>query len=795
MDVIKGLDVVVFRGSRYNARTACCRAWTRMSGVCEMASGREIPMSRHLLVLLLTPALVAAQTAPPAPPLPSDAKFPSGYKQQLFDDPALPLNPKRTIDKNSSLGRRMARAWYMTGRYRMAKGDLKGGLAAFQQAVKHDGSQVAIYRDMLQVALRLNQVDDAVGYARKAVSLNPDDYQLLRWLSRQMIRQQKLAEAIQLMEQARKSKSIDQKSAIYVSVMRDLGLMYVGTGKQKAAAECFGVVFDSLQKPRSYNLDERTRRALLADPNTSYERMGQVFLAAGLTDRAVQAFRAAAKNGQGNPATLGYNLAQVFHETKRFDEALVELEKYFAKKQSSKGRSAYELLGRILEGLDKSQELIGRLEKMVGQDPENPVLQIFLADQYVAADRLDQATALYEKGVAKAKPRDREAGYWGLAVLHRRKARAAALLEALGQAVDVRGDLKRLDKELKAVAADKGLGKQVLDEAVRQAKDNQAKAAFSRRFVAARLAVQSKDKMQAVTLLKWGLASQKSVMAVKDRLLLDQFRRHIDDLARTLMVDENYTSASGLLRSAADDKTLGVFKAQFLFQLSQSYEFDGKTEEALATIGEARQTSNHPLLHYQEAWIYYHAHQWKKAVPLFEQVIKQFPKETSVVRRCQFSLSNIYVQQGDIRKGELVLEKVFSEDPENPSVNNDLGYLYADQGKKLKQAEQMIRRALKAEPENSAYQDSMGWVLFKLGRYKAALEFLEKSSAGRDGADATILEHLGDCLDKLKQADKAVEAWKQALKLAREDKRPDAKLIKRIEQKLKDAAKSSKKTS
>jgi len=172
---------------------------------------------------------------------------------------------------------------------------------------------------------------------------------------------------------------------------------------------------------------------------------------------------------------------------------------------------------------------------------------------------------------------------------------------------------------------------------------------------------------------------------------------------------------------------------------------------------------------------------------MFEQVIKQFPKDKSVVRRCQFALSNLYVQQGDLRKGEQILEEVFAEDPENTSVNNDLGYLYADQGKKLEQAEKMIRKALKAEPDNSAYQDSMGWVLYKRGRYDEALEFLRKASADRDGEDPTILEHLGDCLDKLEQQKPAIENWKRALELARKDKRPDEKLVGRLFEKLKAA--------
>jgi len=104
----------------------------------------------------------------------------------------------------------------------------------------------------------------------------------------------------------------------------------------------------------------------------------------------------------------------------------------------------------------------------------------------------------------------------------------------------------------------------------------------------------------------------------------------------------------------------------------------------------------------------------------------------------------------------------------------------------------MIRKALKAEPKNSAYLDSMGWVLFKREKYDEALKYLKMASADRDGKDPTILEHLGDCLEKLKQKKLAVESWKQALELARKDKRPDKKLIERIEKKLKDAGETVK---
>jgi Tfp pilus assembly protein PilF len=52
-----------------------------------------------------------------------------------------------------------------------------------------------------------------------------------------------------------------------------------------------------------------------------------------------------------------------------------------------------------------------------------------------------------------------------------------------------------------------------------------------------------------------------------------------------------------------------------------------------------------------------------------------------------------------MRKGEEILEKVLEVNPDNAQVNNDLGYLWADQGKNLERAEQMIRKALIASTE------------------------------------------------------------------------------------------------
>ena len=127
---------------------------------------------------------------------------------------------------------------------------------------------------------------------------------------------------------------------------------------------------------------------------------------------------------------------------------------------------------------------------------------------------------------------------------------------------------------------------------------------------------------------------------------------------------------------------------------------------------------------------------------------------------------------------------LLQRNPDEPGPNNDLGYLYAEQGKNLEKAESMIRKALQEDPESFAYLDSLGWVLFKRGKVKEALEPLKKAAEQMKsemerqgvGPDATILEHLGDVYFQLQQLDKAEDSWRQAAKAAAEAVPPDKRL-------------------
>jgi tetratricopeptide (TPR) repeat protein len=173
-----------------------------------------------------------------------------------------------------------------------------------------------------------------------------------------------------------------------------------------------------------------------------------------------------------------------------------------------------------------------------------------------------------------------------------------------------------------------------------------------------------------------------------------------------------------------------------------------------------------------------------EAIKLFQSVIKRFGEDERVVKGGHEMLSVVYVNQGDYAKGEAELQLVLQRYPDDPGCNNDLGYLYAEQGKNLENAETMIRKALQESPDNEAYLDSLGWVLFKRGKAKEALDPLKravervKENAEERGTnpDTTILEHLGDVHFQLKQLGQARDAWLEAQRCAEQAVPPDKRL-------------------
>ena len=755
---------------------------------------RRIGRSRQIglaLCLALCSALAMASSATAARQIAQDATdpfhpTPRGFgRAELFrlDVPEPPEKPetlKPVRDRDADGQKRIdAMAYFMKGRFLEQREEFKAALEAYEKSVQIDPGAVEVYRALIPLAFGLNEGDKAMQYSLKAVELIPDDFQLLQRVGIHMATKDKVPEAIRLIEQAARSPKLDKLTGQYVSVMRDLALLYLISGQIEKSADSFEVVFDAKTNPEKFHLDFQMKSELEKHQRTTYEAIGQVFLEAKRPDRAIVALERAASAKKSKPGNVSYSLAQAYLMTERPDKALDHLQTYFDAQLQSKGKAAYQLLADILKAQGNSGNLIPRLEQLAEKDQFNQTLQFFLARQYVEANRLEDAEARLKKTLEREKGIE---GYIGLAALYRRQNKPAELLQALSQAFARESELANaaedLDAELQSIAKDEKLVAGLLEVGAKQAEGDPPKLDFFSSVLLAKIAAQGKQYEPAEKFYRLGI-----------KLRRDRAGNLYNELVQLLFEARKYSEAATALDDAIKEPSLKSNRAVFWYFQTQAQELAGNTEAALTAVVEGRKLAPegsrlYALIDFQEAWIYYHAHQWDKAVPIFEKVVEK-KLDPELVRKAQFSLSNIHVQNGDIRKGEEILEKVYAEAPDDPSVNNDLGYLYADQGKKLEQARGMIEKALKAEPDNAAYQDSMGWVLFKLGKPAEAIPFLEKAVQTPRGSDATLFDHLADCQHAIGQKDKAIENWQKALKDAKADKTPDLKLIEKIEEKLK----------
>jgi len=151
----------------------------------------------------------------------------------------------------------------------------------------------------------------------------------------------------------------------------------------------------------------------------------------------------------------------------------------------------------------------------------------------------------------------------------------------------------------------------------------------------------------------------------------------------------------------------------------------------------------------------------------------------------RYLLSGFYSEMGDFQAAERELQSILQAHPDHAPSANDLGYLWADRGINLDQAETLIRQALKADPKRPAYLDSLGWVLYKQGRFQDAVGLLEEATRLAPDLDAVLWEHLGDSYWRADRRDDATRAWKTASDILK--KRPASDRdddLQRVEAKL-----------
>ncbi len=113
---------------------------------------------------------------------------------------------------------------------------------------------------------------------------------------------------------------------------------------------------------------------------------------------------------------------------------------------------------------------------------------------------------------------------------------------------------------------------------------------------------------------------------------------------------------------------------------------------------------------------------------------------------------------------EKLLRSIIEAKPDFQHAYNALGFALADRNMRLKEARELIVTALEFAPEDPMITDSLGWVEFRMGNKVAALAILQRAYDTKN--DPEIGAHLGEVHWSLGQRDKALQLWRESMRMA-----------------------------
>ena len=118
--------------------------------------------------------------------------------------------------------------------------------------------------------------------------------------------------------------------------------------------------------------------------------------------------------------------------------------------------------------------------------------------------------------------------------------------------------------------------------------------------------------------------------------------------------------------------------------------------------------------------------------------------------------ANVSIDAGLMDEAEEFFRKALSSEPENPVRMNDLAHFLIEKDRNVSEGMDYVEKALQLNSDNYNFLYTKGWGLYKQGKYREALDLLQKSWDLR--RVKAIYDH--EAYLHLEAAKKAVESQK-----------------------------------
>ncbi|MDR0247892.1 MAG: tetratricopeptide repeat protein [Burkholderiales bacterium] len=265
-------------------------------------------------------------------------------------------------------------------------------------------------------------------------------------------------------------------------------------------------------------------------------------------------------------------------------------------------------------------------------------------------------------------------------------------------------------------------------------------------MAAGALSMQMEDRAAARELLE---EIEKKEGSDKVNAMRIMYARIAEDEKRPMEAIEWYRKVDG------GEGLLGV-QLHLALLLAQN----GKRGEALTLLTELPAVTPEERVSVLQtrARILRDAEDWEAALKVLEKGAKAFPESVDLL----LELGLVEEKRGNLKNAERHLRAALKLKPDEPYVQNALGYTLVDHKINIDEGAALIEKAHQAMPDDGAILDSMGWARFRQGKTEEAVRYLQQ--AWETQPDAEVASHWGEALWQLGRLEEARQVWRQGLK-------------------------------
>jgi len=601
------------------------------------------------------------------------------------------------------------------------------------------------------------QANQAIDEYKKALELEPNNSLIYSEMAESYARNNKVREAS---ETANKAIQIDGDNIEAHKLLSTIYLQIIGraNAQQPPSVDTINTAIHEFEEIVRIDPSERQ----------SFLMLGRLYQIKGDRDKATDIYKTFLGIEPGSEEGVTA-LAKLHMDAGNYKEAVGLLEAFVKRSPESDG--ALQTLGEAYSELQEYVKAADAYKRAAELDPDDIEIKKAEAQALFLSDQIDAASALYQD-LVKAEPED------GIALLrlgqiYRRQMKYDLARQNLQKAAQAFPDSIETQFNLVLLDRDEGL----LQEALKRANEILKKTEKSNgRYT------EAEKQNRRIFLINEAILHQtlgnynEAVKTFTDvKTLTNEKDGRVDALIiETYRISKNLDKAlqysEQALAESPNNRQLQIVHADIISE-------KGKVDEGIKALQQMQKGNDEDLdILSAMVGVYQRAKKYGEAQNLLNSAAARFPTEEQVY----FLQGSLYEKQKKYNEAEKAFRKALDLQKDDPGVLNYLGYMFADQGIHLDEAESMIQKAVRTDPTNGAYLDSLGWVYFRQNRLDLAEQYLKKALIFVI-TDSSIHDHLAEVYFRTKRYDEARNEWNKSLQLATEQEEID-KIKKKLDE-------------